>query len=291
MSSIGIIIGRFQTAGIQDKLRRVIDGIAAEHDSLAIIIGGHKTGATRRNPLEVDLRKAMISKAFPEAELLSIEDHPSDTEWSSQLDALVETTFRGKDVCLHGSRDGFVQRYSGKFRANAIGESYTPENIVPIPDSADFREGMIHALKKTFAKVYPTVDIAVFKDDRSEVLLGMKSTGKKWRFPGGFTDPDDRSYEDAAVRELNEECGISDITKLTYEASFPVDDWRYRFEDDKIITILFSADLRSGNASAGDDLKEVKWFPLAHVESLVNNGETVSEHLPLFRHLLGKYHH
>ena len=51
MSSIGIVIGRFQTAAIPDELRRVIDDIAEKHDTLAIAIGIHKSGATRRNPL------------------------------------------------------------------------------------------------------------------------------------------------------------------------------------------------------------------------------------------------
>lgn len=290
MSSIGIVIGRFQTAAIPDELRRLIDDIAEKHDTLAIAIGIHKSGATRRNPLGDDLRLPMIASTFPNAKVFSVEDHPSDAEWSSQLDALIEETFQGDDVQLYGSSDGFVKRYSGKFSAVARGVSHKPEDINPTPLSRSFREGMIFAMKKTFTKVYPTVDIVIFRNDRSEVLLGVKSADKKWRFPGGFTDPDDLNYENAAARELKEECGISDISPLAYEASFQVDDWRYRFEEDKIITILFSADLRKGEASASDDLEDVRWFSLDEVKNLLQKGETATEHVPLFQHVLGKYH-
>lgn len=291
MGEPGVIIGRFQDVGIPAELKKVIEGIEASHSSLAIVVGVHKTGATRRNPLDVEPRIAMISRVFPRVPVYTIDDHPSDTEWSTTLDKLIDEKIGEKNVVLYGSKDGFAARYSGKFQVVETGKSFAPPNVGAQPESVEFRQGVVFGLQKTFPKIYPTVDIAVFRNGRTEVLLGMKSTGKKWRFPGGFTDPDDTDYEAAAKRELGEECGIYDISALTYESSFKVDDWRYRFEEDKIITTLFSADLLKGEASASDDLELVDWFSLDKVKEFVEKGETAPEHLPLFRHLLEKYHH
>lgn len=290
MGATGVIIGRFQDVDIQPELREAIKRLEEKHGSLVIVMGVHKTGATRRNPLDAGSRKASILGVFPRISIYTLDDHPSDAEWSSKLDELIEQQIKDNQVVLYGSKDGFVDRYSGKFRAVAMGTSASLLKPGVKPESSDFRRGVVFGLQDTFPKIYPTVDIAVFRKERSEILLGMKSSAKKWRFPGGFTDPGDRDFEAAARRELHEECGISEISVLTYEGSFKIDDWRYRFEDDKIITTFFSADLISGQASASDDLAEVEWFPLDKVKELVKKGEIAPEHLPLFDHLLEKYH-
>jgi bifunctional NMN adenylyltransferase/nudix hydrolase len=129
----------------------------------------------------------------------------------------------------------------------------------------------------------------VFRNKKAELLLGKKNIDGLWRLPGGFVDPDDTSYEAAANRELKEETGLVLETSLTFEQSFKVDDWRYRYEQDKIITTLFSAEIVRGDSAASDDLAEVKWFALAEVKLLLQAGETVSEHTPMLHHLLNKY--
>jgi bifunctional NMN adenylyltransferase/nudix hydrolase len=290
MSTTGIFIGRFQADTIPSGLKTVLAGFAAAHETKAIVLGLARTGFTRRNPIDSRSRREMIAQEFDGIPVYTIDDHPSDEEWSQQLDGLVRKNFPDGEITLYGSEDNFAARYHGKFKVISTGTSHSPyETETPWNPAWEFRQGMIYALKQTYAKVYPTVDLAVFRKKRSEVLLGMKAIEEKWRFPGGFTDPSDNSYEEAALRELKEECGLSWVTTPTYEASFKVDDWRYRHEDDKIITILFSAELIVGDPKPGDDIAEARWFSLHDVKAMVTAGKTAAEHEPLFRHLMSKY--
>lgn len=131
--------------------------------------------------------------------------------------------------------------------------------------------------------------MALFRNDKKEILLGRKDIDNKWRLLGGFSDPTDESFEAAAKRELTEECGEIDTTPLQYEGSSRVADWRYLNEDDKIITNLYSADLVSGVPKGSDDIAEVKWFTLREVEEMMLVKLTASEHYPHFTKLLKKY--
>jgi bifunctional NMN adenylyltransferase/nudix hydrolase len=293
MSTTGILIARFQTAQITENSKDAILGILQITSKHAIVLAINKSGVTRRNPIEIELRKQMVEEAFPEIIILEIEDHPSDKVWSEKLDKLLGEKFPGDDILIFGSDDNFIRRYHGKYNVRSTGKSKDP---VPQPINATgpkiaFREGIIHGIQNTYPKVYPTVDVVVFRKEKKEILLGMKGIEKRWRFLGGFTDPDDLSYEEAARRELREECGLTDIGPLQYEASFRVDDWRYRYEDDKIMTILFSTDHSSGDAVGSDDIEEVKWFSLSTARELYENDQVASEHRPLFSFLLAKYMH
>ena len=94
----------------------------------------------------------------------------------------------------------------------------------------------------------------------------------------------------AAARELREECGDLEISALQYMASFRMDDWRYRREEDKIITTLFAADFLAGTPIGSDDIAEVAWFTLADVATLMANGQTALEHTPQLTAVLSTYH-
>jgi len=66
----------------------------------------------------------------------------------------------------------------------------------------------------------------------------IKHAATEWRFLGGFADASDENYEAAANRELTEECGSVETGKMQYIGSAKIDDWRYRNEADKIITLF-----------------------------------------------------
>jgi bifunctional NMN adenylyltransferase/nudix hydrolase len=134
--------------------------------------------------------------------------------------------------------------------------------------------------------VYATVDIAVLKYGDSQVLLGKKHNSTQWRFPGGFSDPADDNYEAAARRELQEECGDIEINDLQYIGSAKIDDWRYRSEEDKIITLFFKAQWVFGNEKASDDLKELAWFQIKELTTMIKNGTLAKEHHVLVNMLL-----
>jgi bifunctional NMN adenylyltransferase/nudix hydrolase len=144
-------------------------------------------------------------------------------------------------------------------------------------------------LYNQYTKVYPTVDIACFRNNKKEILLGKKATNNKWRFIGGFADPEDVSYETAAKRELIEECGEMEIGEVTYETSAKINDWRYRNEADKIITLLFSCDYISGSPAAQDDIIDLDWFPVTDLPQMIES-ETISpEHVDMFTIIITKY--
>ncbi|MES2519706.1 MAG: NUDIX domain-containing protein, partial [Bacteroidota bacterium] len=146
----------------------------------------------------------------------------------------------------------------------------------------DFRAGVIFAAYNQYPKAFPTVDVAIVKGD--ELLLGRKPNQTLFRFIGGFVDPTDDNFEQAAAREAQEETGV-EVGNLQYVGTARIDDWRYRHEVDKIITTLFKADYTSGQAIAQDDIAELKWFKINDL----TEEDFVVEHRILWRLLKGKF--
>jgi bifunctional NMN adenylyltransferase/nudix hydrolase len=290
----GVIVARFQVPVLIEPFKKIIELILSKHKNVWCVLGEAPTPGSKNNPLSARAREAMLKKEFSQINVIFLKDHPRDEIWSQNLDTLLHQNNVPDLAVVYGSEGGFVKRYSGKFgvevlRAGKINkESFSPTEK---PHSVDFREGRVHAFQANYPKVYPTVDIALFGKNKSEVLLGKKTIDKRWRLIGGFVDPADDSYEMAASRELLEEAGNVKTTEMVYEKSFKIDDWRYRYEEDKIISCLFSSDYLEGTATGSDDLAEVKWFSLTEIENLLNNEEIVSEHYPLIRYLIKKYSH
>jgi bifunctional NMN adenylyltransferase/nudix hydrolase len=293
---IGVIIARFQTPYLHEGHKALIDAVQAKHVKTVIVLGVSPVLGSRRNPLDFHTREKMIRKEYPEVVVLPLSDHPLDAKWSHNLDTLLSNTFPGAGFSMYGSRDSFINYYSGKnvvvelpqhgdHSATELRDSLKER----VMDSIEFRSGIIYAYSNTYLKVYPTVDIAVFKNNKEEILLGKKSIDQKWRLLGGFSDPTDDSFEAAALRELHEECGPIDVTAMTYEKSFRVNDWRYRNEDDKIITTLFTTEYVGGDPVGSDDIAEVKWFPLKQLSELMAADMTAKEHNIHFTWLLEKY--
>lgn len=296
MKPVGVIVARFQTPFLHEGHRGLLAYVREQHHRVVVVLGVSPVLGGRKNPLDFHTRAIMIKQEFPDAIVLPLPDHPSDKQWSKSLDMLLCESFPGKAFLLYGSRDSFVPSYSGRFETRELPET-TSDSATLIRDqvseqvlqSSEFRSGIIYAYANTYPKVYPTVDIAVFRHDRQEILLGQKSIDQRWRLPGGFADPSDECFEEAAKRELAEECSNMSTGPMHYERSFRLNDWRYRVEQDKIITLLFSTDFISGSPVAGDDLAEVRWFSLEQLTELIDRNEIVNEHIPHFEFLLGKH--
>jgi bifunctional NMN adenylyltransferase/nudix hydrolase len=298
MAGTGVFIARFQVAEVTDSYRKIIKNISEKHEHVAFVIGATKVLGSSMNPLEADLRTAMLKEEFPSYAIYTIDDHPSDETWSQNLDnVLKEKVGLPSDVVLYGSEDRFIKHYYGGYPSLSTGDTpfkhLSKDSAEALKNtnlnSKEFREGIVYASANTFPKVYPTVDIAVFRKQKTEVLLGMKALDKKWRFIGGFTDPEDTNYEHAAKRELEEECGKLKTSLFTFEGSYKVDDWRYRNERDKIITSFFSCEHLSGKPEAADDIAEVKWVTLTDLQRMKKSNQTAPEHEPLIDSLLKKY--
>ncbi|RYZ91422.1 MAG: NUDIX domain-containing protein, partial [Proteobacteria bacterium] len=267
MNASAVIVARFQTPFLHEGHRYLIEAVSARHRKLVVLLGVSPVKGSRRNPFDYFTRERMLKSAYPSLLVLPLADHPSDEAWSRSLDALLHGSFPGEAFLLYGSRDSFVPYYSGSLPVTELpvqgahsATGLRQELADEVRDSEDFRCGINYACQNSYVHVYPTVDVALFRDERRFLLLGAKKGAAQWRLPGGFADAADASFEAAARRELSEECGALETGPLHYVGSARIDDWRYRREADKILTLLFATDLIYGEARAADDLERVAWF-------------------------------
>lgn len=293
-SDVGVIVGRFQVHRLHDAHLALIKSVYESHSHTVIVLGVAPTRVTHRNPLDFASRQKMIAEAFPTATILYLRDERSDEVWSKELDKLIESVASpAQSVTIYGGRDCFVEHYLGKHKTRVLeSEQYVSGSELrktiskAVKGTEDFRAGVIWASANSYPRVYPTVDVAVWRSTKEnealyfprdyQFLLARKPNEQGWRFPGGFVQPTDESYAVAAKREVAEELGV-EIGNLAVITSMVVDDWRYRAESDKIMTTLFVAQFLFGPVRPADDVSEAKWFPVTEIES----GLMVPEHLPL----------
>jgi len=109
-----------------------------------------------------------------------------------------------------------------------------------------------------------TVDAAVFtfSGDRVKVLLinrGSEPFKGKWALPGGFVGMDEE-LEDAVVRELEEETGLTGV-QLEQMRTFGTIG---RDPRGRMITIVFMGIATEGQTwiKAGDDAAKAQWFDI-----------------------------
>jgi bifunctional NMN adenylyltransferase/nudix hydrolase len=292
----GVIIARFQTPYLHDGHLDLIDKVKTAHNKLIIVLGVSPITGSRKNPYDYHTREKMIKSINIDLVVLPLRDHPDDTTWSMHLDQLLTQTFPTEAFMLYGSRDSFIPHYRGKNATVELAE-YGDHNATvlraqctdKVIDSQEFRAGILYACHHQYTKVYPTVDVAIFRNNSTEILLGKKALNNQWRLIGGFADPEDNSYEEAAKRELIEECGPIEVGKLTYETSMKIDDWRYKPEADKIITTLFSCDFQYGIPKAQDDIDALQWFKVDDLIHMLDKSAISEEHEDLIQFLIDQY--
>jgi len=109
-----------------------------------------------------------------------------------------------------------------------------------------------------------TVDAVVFtySGDRAKVLLinrGKEPFKGKWALPGGFVDMDEE-LEDAVLRELEEETGLTGV-RLEQMRTFGTVG---RDPRGRMISIAFIGIATKGQDTikAGDDAAEAQWFDI-----------------------------
>ncbi|MGI8731258.1 MAG: NUDIX domain-containing protein [Solirubrobacteraceae bacterium] len=283
---VGVIVGRFQVPELHDAHRELIAGVCDAHDKVLIFLGLAPVLGTRSNPLDFEARKQMLLEAFPQVNVHHIEDVQDDVRWSRTLDHLVDRlTTPAQTAVLYGSRESFSDRYEGALPVVELAPS-APVSATEIRDdvkrrstvpSADFRAGAVWSALAQYPTCLPTVDVAIFNEDETEVLLGRKPDETGYRFIGGFAEPSSPSYEADARREAQEETGLS-ITDPVYLGSLLVDDWRVRDEAERAIkTIFFKARVLDGAPAAADDIAEVRWFDRA----TLTDAQITPTHRPL----------
>lgn len=275
-TDVGVIVGRFQVHELHPAHKDLFQSVLDKHDRVIVFLGNSVCRNSLANPLDFRARQKMITDLYPNVEVFYINDHPSDDEWSKKLDKQIsENLLPKQSVTLYGSRDSFLNCYSGKFQTCEL-ESTTFISGTEVrrkvsnnyPPTTDYRAGLIAATAYRYPVCYQTVDVAVIRsiDKKNlEVLLARKPNEGKWTFIGGFSDVKSPSLEQDAIREVMEESNVV-IDSPVYLGSSVVDDWRYRSEVDKIKTAFFYARYLSGKPEGADDVAEVRWFKLSELK-------------------------
>lgn len=291
-ADIGVIVGRFQVPELHEAHTDLIQTVVDNHERVIIFLGLSPLKATVNNPLDYKSRVQMINKKFPDVDIYFIKDVPSDFVWSSNLDYQISDLIGPQQtVTLYGSRDSFITHYHGKHQTQELesdriisGSEIRKQVSNKHHNSSDFRAGVIWATMNQFPSAIPTVDIAIV-DKQAEggykVLLAKKPNEDKYRFIGGFANPEGNGFEEDAKRETFEETGL-EVSNLQWVGSYPINDWRYRGEQNKIITTFFIGEYTHGKAKANDDISEILWVPLRHL----NEQLFVDEHVILFKEIL-----
>ncbi|MGB5929157.1 MAG: NUDIX domain-containing protein, partial [Cyclobacteriaceae bacterium] len=246
MKDIGVLTGHFQVLRLTGRQEDFIKLARHRHEQLWIVLTDDPVKGSVRHPFTTQVRESMINEVFPDVKVLSLKESPEPDDWTRRLEELLSEQESQADFTLYGTASVLRNRYTGSWTIEETdteldsdnaeaAEGFSPEVV----SGESFRKGIIYAYRQLYPQVYPTVDIAAYHPEESKWLVVRKAYNKEWRFPGGFSDPDDERFESAATRELEEETGVT-TGELTYEMSVKVDDWRYRNERNKIITSLYS---------------------------------------------------
>lgn len=294
-TNVGVIVARFQVDSLHDAHRALIDTVISHHDRVLIFLGVSVLKNSSSNPIPYVHRARMIADTYPNVEVYPQHDMRSDELWSKQLDQNIsEWVAPGQSITLYGSRDSFIKHYSGKHKTEELvsnitvsGSDIRKKIITNYPSSDAFRAGLIAATGWKYPTAYQTVDVAIFNEGWTEILLARKAGETKLRLVGGFSDPNSDSLEEDARREVLEETGV-EINDIEYVGSRKINDWRYRSEKDTIKTALFAATYAFGAAKAADDIVHVEW---CNVKELLTGdySRIVPEHVPLMKMLYKKY--
>ncbi len=129
-----------------------------------------------------------------------------------------------------------------------------------------------------FPKPSVTTDcIVIRKSDAPEILLIKRKHDPYeglWALPGGFVEIDE-DLEPGAIRELEEETGITGITLTQFKTyGKPGRDPRGR----TISIVYYTLVSQHINTQAGDDASETKWFSIDELPNLAfDHDEILSE--------------
>lgn len=290
MDNTGVIIGRFQIDTLHEGHMFLINHALQSHHKVIVFIGCSIRPYSQNNPLDYPTRERMVRAAFPDVVVMPLRDMASDVEWSQQVDDLISVVSPKGNAILYGGRDSFVPHYKGIHKPMEIDspisyQSGTQKRLEigkVVRSSPDFRAGGIYQSQNSPIRPIMGVDIAVisYHGDRTNaaILMGRKTWDKEglWRLPGGKVEPDDKSLEFAARRELLEETDASVEGKLTYLGSNKISDWRDKGQRDlTYFSALFMGEYTFGSTCAPSSDLAVLTFMAVNSSIL---SKTVPEH-------------
>lgn len=160
---IGIIVGRFQVSKLHAGHKYLISEAIKIFDEVHLFLGITKGNVLdKRNPLPLAARRTAILEDFPQlyGMIHSIEDIGNWPLWVKQLDDLLEPLSKDAKVCIFGSRDSIVLRYTEN------GGKYEPVYLDGIPEESGTKSR--EEVLKTFE---PTWDL---RDRNLAIWLSSK---------------------------------------------------------------------------------------------------------------------
>ena len=269
--TLAVVVGRYQTHTLHTEQVRMLEEVIKSHNRTIVVLGNSLMRGTIANPLDLKARRTMLNEKFPKLEILYINDIPKDnTLWSKNLDKLIEDQVWGDlttQITIFGSKDTFVTKYNGKFATKEFeassfvsADEIRRQAVSNYTPNEQYRAGIVAAQANRFATAYQCVDLAIV-DDAGRLLMGRKPNETKWRFIGGFSDPNSPSLEADARREAAEETGV-EVDAIKYIFSTKIEDPRYQGELDCIKTAFFVGKYIYGRPQGNDDIAEVKWIPI-----------------------------
>lgn len=275
MGRVGVVIGRFQVHELHHGHLDIFKRALHENGKLLVLIGNSHVIHTRRDPLDYQTRCRMIQGHFPGAMISFIKNRETDEQWSQDIDKIIRELCPLDTPTLYGGRDSFIPYYHGRHKTVEVFSYDTSsgteirDTIVNEPvDSSDFRKGVIYSAYNRYPRLHGTVDIACLSQYYENVILVKKPSEDKWRFPGGFVDIKDPSFEMAARREFGEEVGC-EVSNWRFIGSCRVEDWRYRGIEDSeyIMTTFFLCLYNFGDIQGRDDVSDGMWFNLKYLKN------------------------
>lgn len=104
---------------------------------------------------------------------------------------------------------------------------------------------------------------ALAYNQKNEVLLVFRSEKysrpNTWTIPGGFLDRD-KTTEEAVLKELREETGLSGTVKALFHINDNPDRPK---EDRQNVDFIYLVEVQEGTFSHDDEITHVKWFDKA----------------------------
>lgn len=275
--AIGVLVARFQTNDLHDGHKYVIDQVVKNHKKVIIFLGVPKFVGTKKNPLDFDTRKKMIQQYYPDIVVSSIPDTNDNHIWAKELDKRIREIYPHGDVLLYGSRDSFIPYYHqglGKFITKELDPlgTFTATDVrrlisEEVKNSIDFRSGVIYHAYNLYPRVIPTLTLIPFNSDKTKILISKKYNENSWKLISGFILPSDDTIELSGKRILLNKAGTNiESENYQYFASMKVEDWRFRGEDDKVMTTIMTCDYLWGQINPSDDISEIKWISIKELK-------------------------
>ena len=301
--SIGVIVARFQIHDLHEGHHYIIKQVTENHRKTIIFLGVPKFVGGRKNPLDFDTRKRMIQQQYPDIVVLALPDQGHNYKWAQELDRRIREVFPQGEVLLYGSRDSFIPYYKdgkGKFDTKELEPfgTFTGTDVrklvsEEIKNSIDFRSGIIYHTYSLNPRIIPTTTIVPISDDGKKILVSKKYNDDRWRFISGFTLTTDSSIESAARRIMYKDAGKAEFGDFKYIGSCQIPDWRFRGEDDKVLTTIITCKYVFGNILPSDDIGEIKWVDIENVSPRECGPKSkniclIMDHLDILNILLNK---